>query len=236
MNPMRILIVEDDTATAAFYGESLKGAGYATRVARTAGEALVTLCEFSPQLVLLDIGLADSIDGFKALGNIRQQSQVRVVMVTGRGSPYDVARGLDLGADNYLVKPVGQIELLARVRAELRQAAQKDDELAQGVYRYGEVVIELSPGKGIVKRGTRRAVLGEVEYRVLARLLQRPEEVVGARELLRVGWLYDVAVPDETDRRMLESCLYRLRQKVDGGSRKVIFNIRSGGYYVDRPD
>ena len=120
-DPYRVLIVDDDEAVLAFIRLALAKGGVAVDTVTSAAEALVTLDRAPPDLVILDVMMPD-LSGWELLRRIRERSAVPVMMLSGRDSEIDKARGLDLGADDYLAKPFGILEFEARVRALLRRA------------------------------------------------------------------------------------------------------------------
>ena len=243
MKASDILIVEDETALAAFYCQALEESGYSAMTVQSGEEALAVLRDCAPTLVLMDIELKGALDGFQTLARIRAKSNVPVMVITGQArSTFDLERGLDLGANNYLVKPVGRTELLARVRVELRSLLPRVPEVngnaeTESVYRYGETEIALGES-GVIYGSDRSVDLGDTELRVLKRLFEKPGKVVGVKELLRIGWGVEATLPDKNMKKVVTGCLYRLRRKlvVSGLQRKIIQNVKPDGYYVVPPD
>src|SRR5690606_9867258 len=110
----RVLIVEDDAALLVFYRQVLEAAGYHVRTARTGAEALSAFTAFTPGLVLLDLTLLGDLDGFDVLAALRARSPVRIIILSGAAGDARIVRGLNQGADNYLVKPISGEQLVAR--------------------------------------------------------------------------------------------------------------------------
>src|SRR5512136_911407 len=121
--PARILIVEDEETLLDYYRRSLGAEGYQSRCVRTGEEALYAFRAFGPDLVILALGLAGKIDGFEVLCAVRQENTMaRVLILTGQPGEEKMVRGLEGGADDYVIKTVSKEHLLARVRAQLRRA------------------------------------------------------------------------------------------------------------------
>ena len=224
----RILVVEDEEALLDFYCQALGAEGYRTHRVRAGEEALYAFRAFGPDLVILDLGLAGKVDGFEVLRALRQENTaVRVIILTGQPGEAKMVRGLEGGADDYVVKAVSSEHLLARVRAQLRRAPAG----AAQVCCYGEIEIDL--GANQVRRRSQRMILGEAERRVLARLLQTPGQAVSFAELSQAGWGF--ALPKrhfEEDLRFVKSCIYRLRIKLGSG---IIETSRDLGFFIAEP-
>lgn len=183
MNRASLLVVEDDLSIVRFLLSTLQAAGYAVRVCDCVDAALACIQTQRPELVLLDLGLPDA-DGMSLLAQLRQYSDMPIVILSARSSEADIVACLDLGADDYLVKPVGSAELLARVRVALRHAsvmAQRDQ-----VVSIGELVIDLH--KGLVLLAGNEVHLTPKEYVLLSELALAHGKVVTQRRLLTVAW------------------------------------------------
>jgi two-component system, OmpR family, response regulator RegX3 len=177
---VRLLVVEDDDAIAVPLVEGLSRAGYSVDRAATGTEALARVAH--ADLVLLDLGLPD-MDGSEVCRQVRKTSAVPIIIVSARGDESDRVLGLELGADDYLVKPFGLRELVARVRAVSRRAASDPDQLLQ---RIGAVEID---------RRTRRVTVDEVEvalspkeFDLLSLLGQDPGAVVSREQIMDEVW------------------------------------------------
>ncbi|MGO1054549.1 response regulator transcription factor [Crossiella sp. CA198] len=178
---MRLLIVEDEADLASALRTGLSHAGYAVDTAATGAEALAKFGVHAYDLVVLDLNLPDG-DGLLLCRRIRSVSGVRILMLTARASLADRVRGLDHGADDYLVKPFALAELLARLRALLR----RDGDTGEPVLRAGG--LELDPASGEVSRGGVPITLTRKEFGVLRYLMSRPGRLVPAEELLEHVW------------------------------------------------
>lgn len=230
-----VLIVEDELSLLDFYQETLTQAGYTTYGARRGREALKAFEKFEPDLVILDLELFGHLDGFDVLTELRRKSNVSVMILTGHGGDERLVRGLNLGADNYVLKPVSKEHLLARVRTQLRLRRNPTGDVS-GRYRFGDLIVDLERSQ-VIRQGKRRA-LGDAELRVTARLLDTPGETVNQLELMEVGWGYNAHhVIGWSDIRPLSHCIYRLRDKLKpGDGRQLIKTVIDVGFYIVRPD
>ncbi len=182
----RILIVEDEERIANFVGKGLRAAGHATEITSSGEDALVLIQSTGFDLMILDVGLS-GMDGFDVLNSLRATgNNIPVIMLTARGSVEDTVRGLDDGADDYIVKPFRLDELLARVRVRLRDTA-----------RPGESATPSFGGLSLDIR-TRRATVDGVEVELSARefaladeFLRHPDQVLSREQLLNSVWGYD---------------------------------------------
>ena len=181
MKPL-ILIVEDDPQIRRFLRPTLTAEGYAYHEAMTAAEGIVEANSRRPDLILLDLGLPDR-DGLDVIRQVRASSQMPIVVLSARGQEKDKIAALDLGADDYVAKPFGVGELVARIRAALRRSARA----AEGpVLRFGRVEVDLD--KRLVCVDGREAHLTPNEYRLLEVLLKYPGKVLTHRQLLNEVW------------------------------------------------
>jgi DNA-binding response OmpR family regulator len=185
---MRLLVVEDAQDLASALRVGLGRAGYAVDIALTGGEAVAKLGVNAYDLLVLDLNLPD-VDGFALCRGVRDGSiagpsgpELRILMLTARGELADRVRGLDEGADDYLVKPFALAELLARARALLR----RDNGGGTAVLRVGD--LSLDDGRSTATRGDRELPLTRKEFAVLRYLMHRPGHVVPAEELLEHVW------------------------------------------------
>jgi len=239
MARQRILIVEDEEHLLTFYRETLERAGYKTHIARTGKEALSVFAGIVPDLVILDLGLSEEMDGFEVLSILRVQrcSDVPVMILTAQVGESKIIRGLNLGADNYVLKPVSGDQLVARVRAQLGRSRNGERVRPSGVYRYGDLVIDLDRNQA-TRRGA-RFTFGDTERQILARLLQSPGQPVTHQELMQVGWGYTGLLVKSDDMRVLLNCIYRLRDKLEkkkGQHRRLIETVPEIGFSILPPE
>jgi two-component system KDP operon response regulator KdpE len=219
----RILIVEDDAALRSSIRSILERNGYEVRVAGDGASGARELQAGIYDAVLLDIGLP-YVDGWQILSTLEGKRGPSVIVISARGGEEDKVRALDLGADDYLAKPFGADELLARIRAVLRRAQPM---LGPGpAIRNGDLTIDLSTG--IVSRAGVDVRLSPTEYGLLAVLARHPGQVVDHRTLLREVW--GPSYGDE--RNYLRTFIQRLRLKLEQDPKKpeIIVTAGSRGY------
>ena len=183
-NSPSILIVEDEQQIRRFLRTALESEGCRVHEAGTAEQGLIEAGTRKPDLVILDLGLPDR-DGVEFVRDLRNWSQLPVLVLSARGEESDKVIALDAGADDYLSKPFGMAELLARVRVLLRRQARAAEEPASEV-RFGDIRIDLARRQ--VWRGETLVHLTPLEYRLLTLLLSNAGRVVTQRHLLREVW------------------------------------------------
>jgi two-component system, OmpR family, KDP operon response regulator KdpE len=181
--PARILVVDDEPQIRRFLDISLRAQGYRVALAENGGQALTLLAEGGADLVVLDIGLPD-MDGHAVLREIRGWSQVPVVMLSVRNDEAGKVAALDAGANDYVTKPFGTAELMARIRMLLRQQAQGPD--AAPVFDDGHLHIDLARRE--VRLGGVPLALSRKEYALLSMLLRNAGRVLTQPQLLREIW------------------------------------------------
>ncbi|THD65090.1 response regulator transcription factor [Phenylobacterium sp.] len=203
-DPATILVVEDDASLNAALAATLKAAGFRPITARTAAEGLRWLVHYAPDLVLLDLGLPDR-DGLGVIAEIRARGQTPIVVLSARDAEAMKVQALDLGADDYVQKPFGVEELLARLRAALRHGVQ-----ARGsapVVRTGDLTIDL--GMRQVSKGPAALKLSPKEYDLLAELALNLGRTVSHKDLLAAVW-----GSDRAEIQYLRVYVGQLRQKL----------------------
>ena len=221
------MVCEDDAPTLDLLCDHLTADCFAVLPAPTASDAL-RLCRYNhPDLLLLDLGLPDA-PGLDVLREIREADgvtsrfdpQLSVIVLTGRGAEADRVRGLDCGADDYVVKPFHYQELRARISAVLRRGLEE----REGPCRVGEIVIDTARRKVWV--GEREVELSNKEFALLRVLASKPSHVFPKRELLETVWGYRSPVRTRT----LDSHASRLRRKLDPEHRRFVINCWAHGY------
>ncbi len=218
-----ILLVEDDAALRAVLAGNLERGGHRVLVARDGIAALEQLRTPGLEVVLLDIGLP-FVNGWRILEGLDHQRQPSVIVISARGDEEDKVRALDLGADDYLTKPFGAGELLARVRAVLRRvrpAPEKKQRVTSG-----DVVVDL--GARVVTKAGAEVRLSPTEYVLLAELARNAGQLMDQRVLLSRVWGPSYA----GDRAYLRTFIKRLRRKLenDSGQPQVIVTVGRQGY------
>lgn len=229
----RVVIVEDNESLALGLSRGLEAAGFAVEVIDDGNAARSALRSNPPDLVVLDLMLPGR-DGFAVLRDLRSaRLDTPVLILSARGQEAEKVQGFRLGADDYVVKPVGVLELIARVEAILRRAGARDGGGAgppTGPLRFGDV--EVDPGRHLVTKSGAAVDLSPLEYGLLVCLLRRDGEVVGRETLLREVWGYKVPVPTRT----VDTHVGNLRAKLeDDPSRpRHLVTVRKVGYRLDR--
>ena len=226
MNP-QVLVVEDEEALSTLLQYNLEKEGYAVRIANDGEEALVQVDERMPDLIVLD-WMLPKISGIEVCRRLRGRSETRnvpIVMLTARGEESDRIRGLDTGADDYVIKPFSMTELSARLRAVLRRIRPG---LAEDRVRHGDIVMDRVAHR--VRRDDREVHLGPTEFRLLDYLMQHPGRVFSREQLLDAVWGSDVYV----EARTVDVHIGRLRKALNRDDESdPIRTVRSAGYSLD---
>jgi two-component system phosphate regulon response regulator PhoB len=222
-----ILVVEDEDSLATLLHYNLEKEGYDVAVAVDGEEALLLVDERLPDLIVLD-WMLPKVSGIEVCRRLRQKGESRnvpVIMLTARGEETDRIRGLDTGADDYVVKPFSMTELAARIRAVLRRLRPG---LAEDRVRCGDIVIDRVAHR--VKRDDLEIHLGPTEFRLLDYLMQHPGRVFSREQLLDAVWGSDVYV----EARTVDVHIGRLRKALNAGeANDPIRTVRSAGYSLD---
>ncbi len=222
----QILVVDDEPRFTRLIQANLESEGYSVLVAGNGKEAISLVADEAPDLVLLDVMMPET-DGFEACSRIREFSNVPVIILTAKGQEEDRIKGLDLGADDYIVKPFSANELLARVRAVLRRAAIRDKDIKESRLKIGNLVIDLAQADVSV-RG-KKVALSATEYRLLLQFARNAGELQTAENLLTGVWGEEYAAEKE----ILWVSISRLRQKLEEDPKKAkIILTRSGEGYM----
>jgi len=223
----RILVVEDEDSLATLLQYNLEKEGYEVALAGDGDEAMLQVQERLPDLIVLD-WMLPKVSGIEVCRRIRQRPESRnvpIIMLTARGEETDRIRGLDTGADDYVVKPFAMSELAARIRAVLRRLRPG---LAEDRVRCGDIVIDRVAHR--VRRAGHEVHLGPTEFRLLDHFMQHPGRVFSREQLLDAVWGSDVYV----EARTVDVHIGRLRKALnasEGGD--PIRTVRSAGYALD---
>ncbi|HEV3233965.1 MAG TPA: response regulator transcription factor [Candidatus Dormibacteraeota bacterium] len=223
-----VLIVEDDRPLRETISSAVSDAGYAVTAVADGVQGTQALRAGGFDVVLLDIGLP-FVDGWTVLQTLEGQPIPSVIVISARGDEQDKVRALDMGADDYLAKPFGADELLARLRAVLRRS--KPELTPNRMAREGDVVVDL--GSGAVLRAGKEVRLSPTEYVLLAELARHHHEVLDYRTLLQRVWGPSYA----DERNYLRTFVQRLRVKleVDPAQPRVITTASGRGYRFGGP-
>jgi len=226
--PVRILVVDDEPRYLRLLEANLLTEGYQVHTASDGEAALEAFSAGGVDLVLLDV-IMPRMDGFQVCQRIRQYSNVPIIILTAKGEEQDRVRGLDVGADDYLVKPFSVTELLARVRAVLRRA-QVTDVGQTRFFTHGDLRIDFARAE--VWLGDASVYLSATEYRLLLQFTHHIGKVLTAEELLTSVW----GVEYRQDKEILWVTIARLRQKVEEDSHSPRHIVtRSGLGYLMPP-
>jgi DNA-binding response OmpR family regulator len=223
MNQPRVLVIDDDPDIRGLVAELLDRAGFTVEQAEDGRAGLRALHRSPPDLVVLDVSMPD-LDGWQTLERIRDLSQVPVVMLTARGDELERVRGLQAGADDYVVKPFGRQELVARVQALLRRAGAREGE--QESYADDRLTIDFAQ-RAVTFDGTEIA-LTPLEFKLLAAFVRHPRQVLSRDQLLELVWgdAYGVS----GDQVKLYVGYLRRKLSPEDATRVPIETVRGFGY------
>jgi DNA-binding response OmpR family regulator len=212
----RILIVEDEPEFASLLELWMEKAGYRPIIASSGNDALRRFYDDHPDLVILDVALP-GLDGWQVIERIREFSRVPILMVTARSSESDKVRGLKLGADDYITKPLSFPELVARVEAALRRASTPTPDRPRRI-QHRDLVIDLDEHRAKVRGEDVR--LTPTEFRLLAYLVEHAGQLVAHRQVLSAVW----GSGYDADVHLLRMTIRNLRLKLEG--------VAPGGSYI----
>jgi len=222
-----ILIVEDEEPLVEMLRYNLSSEGYAVESVTRGDDAEIRLRESIPDLVILD-WMLPGLSGIELCRRLRNRNDTKslpIIMLTARGEEQERIRGLNIGADDYVVKPFSVPELMARIQAILRRSR---PEAVATVLKAGE--LELDRGSRRVRRGDREIHLGPTEFRLLEFLMKSPGRVFAREQMLNGVWGHDVYV----DERTVDVHVGRLRKALNRGrERDPIRTVRGSGYSFD---
>jgi two-component system response regulator MtrA len=216
----RVLVVDDDQALSEMLGIVLRAEGYEALFCEDGSKAQAIFQETKPDLILLDLMLP-GIDGIEVCKQIRSESGVPIVMLTARGDTLDIVKGLESGADDYIVKPFKPKELVARIKARLRK-----DELKAEQLNLADLTIDVLGHS--VKRNGKEILLTPLEFDLLLALARKPWQVYTREQLLTEVWHYR----NPADTRLVNVHVQRLRSKVeyDPENPQIVMTVRGVGY------
>jgi len=228
--PATILLIEDELQMRRFRRVTLQSEGYGVLEAETAASGLAQAATHNPDVMLLDLGLPD-MDGLEVITKLREWTAVPVIVISAREREGDKIRALDGGADDYLTKPFGAGELLARIRVALRHAAPGSQEHGEAVFSAGDLRIDFL--KRQVFCGTREIHLTPIEYRLLTVLVRNAGRVMTHRQILKEVW--GPAYVEQT--HYLRVFMNQLRRKIEADSARPRFLLNEPGVgYRFKPD
>lgn len=219
-----VLVVDDEAETRKFVGKNLSAKGFRPLLAEDGSEALKLFGERPIDLVLLDLAMPGP-DGTEVCRAIRHQSDVPIVILSGHSREVDKVNALDIGADDYLTKPFGVAELVARVGAALRRSQSAKTQSGES-FQFGSLEIDLE--RRTVKRKGKEQTLTATEFRLLSLLIRNADRVLTHRYILQCVWGNSFA----DDREYLRAYMYRLRKKIEElpSEPRLIRNVPGIGY------
>jgi DNA-binding response OmpR family regulator len=228
MNATRILVVDDDEDIRTLVVQLLERAGHKVEQAPDGRSGLRALHASPPDLVVLDVSMPD-MDGWQTLERIRDLSDVPVIMLTARGEELERVRGLQGGADDYVTKPFGRQELLARVQALLRRTATR----SESAETYGDGLVTIDFAQRAVTYGGRDVSLTPLEFKLLATLVRHPRQVLSRDQLLELVWGDAFGVSGD----QVKLYVGYLRRKLDADAPETvpIETVRGFGYRYKPP-
>ena len=217
---MHILIVEDETKIAQFLAKGLNESGYLTSITHNGLTALTLLQEKKFDFVILDVMLPE-INGWQVLKTLRTFSKIPVLMLTAKDHVLDRVKGLELGADDYLIKPFSYIELLARIKSLLRRSVRDESEY----YQVEDLILYRL--ERTVYRDQQKIDLSAKEFSLLHLLMQHQGELLTRSQISSEVWNINF----ETDTNVVDVAIRRLRAKIDDHFQpKLIHTVRGMGY------
>lgn len=230
----KILIIEDDRSIVNLLKTVLKANNYDTLITSSGSEALTLITSHCPDLIILDLSLPD-LDGVEVLKYLRTWSSIPVIVLSARTQERDKVEALDLGADDYITKPFGVSELLARIRSALRHRRMAHDAgiaMQSGMFRTGNLTIDYNKHRVLIDGND--AGLTQTEYRLVALLGRHAGRVITYDAILREIW-----GPNQSgDNRILRVNMANIRRKIEKkpAEPEYIFTEAGVGYYLRDPD
>ncbi len=207
----KVLVIEDEQEIRRFIRVSLTHHHYRWLEAETGSDGILQAASQQPDVIILDLGLPDT-DGIEVIRRIREWSQLPIIVLSARGQERDKVAALDAGADDYLTKPFGISELLARLRVAVRHATQSATGAGAGTFEVGDLKIDLAARQVFVRAS--EVHLTPTEYRLLTTLVKHAGQVVTHRQLLKEVW-----GPDSVqETQYLRVFMAALRQKIEADS------------------
>ena len=217
-----LLIVEDDAQMRKFLRASLSSHGYRLVEANDGKEGLSQAAAYNPDLILLDLGLPD-MDGLQVTQRLREWASAPIIVISARGQEDDKINALDAGADDYLTKPFGTGELMARIRVALRHAVRVGQERSEPILSVGELSIDLD--KRTVHLAGNEVHLTPIEYKLLATLLKNAGKVLTHRQLLKEVWGPGYA----NNTQYLRVYMVQLRHKLEADAARPRYLVTEPG-------
>lgn len=220
--PAKVLLIDDDPKITSMIRRGLLFEGFEVIIANNGREGLLGLIEQPPDIVVLDV-MMPGIDGFEVCRRLRIESDIPILMVTGRDSIADRVEGLETGADDYLVKPFAFEELVARIRALLRRTEKNK---FKDVLQFGDLTLDLASYSA--NRDGRQIELSTTEFKLLQLFMQNPNRVLPRETIMEKVWGYDF----QGESNVLEVYVGYLRNKLEKQNGKRLIHTKRGSGYV----
>jgi two-component system, OmpR family, response regulator len=222
--PVNVLVVDDEDYITDVLTTGLRFLGFDVSVARNGFDAIANVVDLRPDIMLLDVAMP-GCDGFEVCRRLRNDGvQVPIIFLTARDAPDDKVSGLRLGGDDYVTKPFGLEEIVARIEAVLRRSSGKPRRVTRLVV--GDLVLDDEAHE--VRRGDDRVDLSATEYRVLRYLMLNAGRVLSKTQILEHVWQYDF----DGESTVVETYISYLRKKVDHREPALIHTVRGFGYVL----
>jgi len=224
----KILVVDDEPLYIRLLKVNLEAEGYEGSTAENGEEALDSLSINTPDLIIMDV-MMPKLDGVTTCQRIRQFSNVPIILLTALGEEQDRVNGLNIGADDYVVKPFSATELVARVRAVLRRAQNQQQSVETRIFTHGDLRIDIA--KAEVWKNDRQVYLSATEYKMLILFAYHVGQVITAEELLEATW--GASYKDEKE--ILWVSIARLRQKLEDNPHSPVHIVTRTGLGYQMP-
>jgi len=226
MATQKILIIEDDIGAADAVFEKVKSAGFEAMIENTGAAGIATFQAETPDLIVLDLMLPD-MDGIDICREIRRNSAVPIIMLTAKADEVDRIIGLEIGADDYVVKPFSPKELVSRIKAVLRRVGERPEQSGAAMHRAAG--IELDERRHEVKLDGKTLQVTPIEYKILLLLMRHAGQVVPRKTLTESIWGYEGYSPN-----LLEIHIGNLRRKIEDHPRHPtrLITVRAFGYKI----
>ena len=225
MNRVQILVIEDDIAVGNLITTTLEMENYQFRLAKTAKQGIMNVLSYNPDIMLLDLGLPD-MDGLEVIKKVRSWSNIPIIVVSARSEDQDKVKALDLGADDYLIKPFAFEELLARIRVMMRRKPQ----FVTNQLKIADLTLDRDTR--IVTRAGKEISLSSKEFMVLECLMRNQNIVMTRQQIEQNAWNYDY----EGGSNVIDVYIRYLRKKIDAGYEKKLIHTVRGTDYVMREE
>lgn len=225
---IHILLVDDEPLYLRLLKVNLESEGYEIKTARNGEEALETISQEIPDLIIMDV-MMPKLDGIATANRIRQFSTVPIILLTALGEEQDRVNGLNIGADDYVVKPFSATELVARVRAVLRRTQGQKDSSESRIFKHGNLKIDIA--KAEVWKDDRQVYLSATEYKLLIHFAHQLGKVLTAEDLLSATW----GPSYKEEKEILWVSIARLRQKLEDDPHNPVHIVTRTGLGYQMP-